>query len=178
MSSLTNIIDDVTAAAQADAGQCDPEAHASLLQCIQKLTLAAEKPLETAKRLLYQVSIFHHQVVLMRISNLPTTATYQHCHSCSRRVGVVRSRGCYRPRFDHRSRDCRIQERRRAPCRYVGATSMHEDGVSANNTQFVQCASSRPWVSAMSLASANIRPMMSPENSHQEGLGMASSACL
>lgn len=59
MSSITSIIDDVTAAARADAGQCDPEAHATLLRCIQKLTLAAEKPLETAKRLLYQVSTFH-----------------------------------------------------------------------------------------------------------------------
>lgn len=60
MSSIASIIDDVTAAAaRADAGQCDPEAHATLLRCIQKLTLAVEKPLETAKRLLYQVSTFH-----------------------------------------------------------------------------------------------------------------------
>ena len=58
MSSLSCLIEDVAAAARADAEGSDPEAHATLLQRIQRLTLAAEKPLETAKRLLYQVSSF------------------------------------------------------------------------------------------------------------------------
>ena len=56
MSTISGIIDEVTAAALADAEGCDPKAHSTLLRCIQRLTLAAEKPLETAKRLLYQVS--------------------------------------------------------------------------------------------------------------------------
>ena len=59
LSTLNDIIDDVAAAARADAEGCDPEAHATLLQRVQRLTLAVEKPLETAKRLLYQVSNFH-----------------------------------------------------------------------------------------------------------------------
>lgn len=59
MVSVNSIIDDVAAAAEADAGGCDPEAHARLLQSIQNSTLASEKPLETAKRILYQVSKFH-----------------------------------------------------------------------------------------------------------------------
>lgn len=58
MSSIHSIINEVTAAAEADAGGDNPRAHATLLQCIQKLMLAAEKPLETAKRILYQVSSF------------------------------------------------------------------------------------------------------------------------
>ena len=59
LNALNGIINDVAVAAQADAGRCDPEAHATLLQCVQRLTLAVEKPLETAKRLLYQVSNLH-----------------------------------------------------------------------------------------------------------------------
>ena len=61
MSSLISVIGEVDAAARAEIGGCDPVAHTRLLQCIQKLTLAAEKPLETAKRLLYQVNIFHDE---------------------------------------------------------------------------------------------------------------------
>ncbi|KAF6230884.1 hypothetical protein HO173_011000 [Letharia columbiana] len=57
MVSVNSIIDDVAAAAEADAGGCDPEAHARLLQSIQNSTLASEKPLETAKRILYQPPI-------------------------------------------------------------------------------------------------------------------------
>lgn len=57
MSILSNVIDEVAAAAQADADGSDPKAHAKLLQTVQKLTLAAEKPSETVKRILYQVSI-------------------------------------------------------------------------------------------------------------------------
>ncbi len=56
MASIHSLIEDVAAAAWADAERHDPETHAILLQCIQKLTLTAEKPLETAKRILYQVS--------------------------------------------------------------------------------------------------------------------------
>ena len=55
MSIINHIIDDVAAAALADAEGDDPKAHATLLHCIQRLILAAEKPLETIKRLLYQV---------------------------------------------------------------------------------------------------------------------------
>lgn len=57
MSVLSSTIDEVAAAAQADADGSDPMAHTKLLQTIQKLTLAAERPLETVKRILYQVSI-------------------------------------------------------------------------------------------------------------------------
>ena len=57
MSVLSSTIDEVAAAAKADAVGSDPEAHTKLLQSIHKLTLAAEKPLETVKRILYQVSI-------------------------------------------------------------------------------------------------------------------------
>ena len=60
MSSIDTIIAEVSASAQADAGQDDPETHAKLLQSIWKLLLAAEKPLETAKRIVYQVSDRHH----------------------------------------------------------------------------------------------------------------------
>ena len=55
MSSISNIIAEVTLAAQADAKGDDPKAHHALLKSIQKLTLAAERPTETAKRILYQV---------------------------------------------------------------------------------------------------------------------------
>lgn len=57
-SSLEKSINDVIAAARADAAECDSQSHAALLQSIQDLTLAAEKPSETAKRILYQVSYF------------------------------------------------------------------------------------------------------------------------
>lgn len=89
MSTINSTIDDVVAAAQADAEGCDPKAHATLLQSIQKLLLAAETPSETAKRLLYQVSGLHDGLTLLTL-----TATYQHCHTHSRRVGIIRSREC------------------------------------------------------------------------------------
>ena len=57
MSVLSSAIDEVVAAARADAVGSDPKAHTNLLQSIHKLTLAAETPLETVKRILYQVSI-------------------------------------------------------------------------------------------------------------------------
>lgn len=90
MSSISTIIDDVAAAARADAGHCDPGAHATLIRRIHQLTLAAETPLETAKRLLYQVSNFYlpRADCADENSNLPPTATDQHRHSCSRRVGI------------------------------------------------------------------------------------------
>ncbi len=59
MASIHSLIEDVAAVAWADAEGHDPETHAILLQRIQKLTLTAEKPLETAKRILYQVSNSH-----------------------------------------------------------------------------------------------------------------------
>ncbi len=59
MASIHSLIEDVAAAAWADSEGHDPETHAKLLQCIQKLTLTVEKPLETAKRILYQVSNSH-----------------------------------------------------------------------------------------------------------------------
>lgn len=57
MSALSSIIEEVAAAAEADTVGSDPKAHTKLLQTIQKLTLAAERPSETIKRILYQVSI-------------------------------------------------------------------------------------------------------------------------
>lgn len=89
MSSLHSIIEDVAVAARADAEGRDPEAHTILLHSIQRLTLAAEKPLETAKRLLYQVS---HDIKYQWLGDdidLPITATHQHFHPCRRRVGVI-----------------------------------------------------------------------------------------
>ena len=58
MSTLEGLINKVTTAAQADASRDNPEAHGELLRSIQRLTLAAETPTETAKRILYQVIIF------------------------------------------------------------------------------------------------------------------------
>ena len=57
MSRLSSLIDEVAGAAKADDTGSDPQAHTRLLQSIQKLTLVAEKPSETVKRILYQVSI-------------------------------------------------------------------------------------------------------------------------
>ncbi|KAL6716069.1 hypothetical protein ACLMJK_007031 [Lecanora helva] len=54
MSTLQSIIRDISDAAQADAAG-DPRAHVNLLQSIHRLTLAAERPTETVKRLIYQV---------------------------------------------------------------------------------------------------------------------------
>ncbi len=92
MASVTSIIDDVAAAALADAGGRDPEAYATLLQCIQKLVLAAETPLETAKRLLYQVSSLYDSQRNNVADITFITATYQYCYPLSRRVRIVRSR--------------------------------------------------------------------------------------
>ncbi len=55
MSSISAIIAEVAAAADIDYQGKDPGAHAALLNSIQRLQLAAEKPTETAKRILYQV---------------------------------------------------------------------------------------------------------------------------
>ena len=57
MSSLTTIIAEVAAAAEFDSQGDSPEAHALLLNSIQRLQLAAEYPIETAKRILYQVGL-------------------------------------------------------------------------------------------------------------------------
>ena len=57
MSDLSSIIEEVAAAAKAEAVGTDPNAHTRLLRSIERLTLAAEKPLETVKRIVYQVSI-------------------------------------------------------------------------------------------------------------------------
>jgi len=53
---MNALIDEITIAVQAEAGGQEPDAHTRLLQGIQNLLLAAEKPEETAKRLMYQVS--------------------------------------------------------------------------------------------------------------------------
>ena len=55
MSPLATIIAEVAAAAKVDDQGENPEAHAALLHRIQRLQLAAEKPIETAKRIIYQV---------------------------------------------------------------------------------------------------------------------------
>ena len=55
MSPIKSLIKEVSAAADADAKGDDPKAHSALLQSIHELTLAAEKPTETAKRIIYQV---------------------------------------------------------------------------------------------------------------------------
>lgn len=55
MSPIKNLIEEVSAAADADGKGDDPKAHAALLQAIHELTLAAERPTETAKRIMYQV---------------------------------------------------------------------------------------------------------------------------
>ncbi|CAD6578655.1 MAG: hypothetical protein ASARMPREDX12_008924 [Alectoria sarmentosa] len=54
MSPITTIIAEVAAAADKDGQGDDPKAHALLLNSIQRLQLAAEKPPETANRILYQ----------------------------------------------------------------------------------------------------------------------------
>ena len=55
MSPIATILDEVTAAAKLNDQGENPEAHAALLNGIERLQLAAEKPMETAKRILYQV---------------------------------------------------------------------------------------------------------------------------
>ena len=57
MSPITTIIAEVAAAADKDGQGDDPKAHALLLNSIQRLQLAAEKPPETANRILYQVRL-------------------------------------------------------------------------------------------------------------------------
>lgn len=57
MSSITTIVAEVAAAALEDGQGDNPEAHALLLKSIERLQLAAEKPAETAKRILYQVRL-------------------------------------------------------------------------------------------------------------------------
>lgn len=54
---MNTILDEVAAAVHADARGDDPNAHSTLLRCIQQLLLAAETPSETIKRILYQVSL-------------------------------------------------------------------------------------------------------------------------
>ncbi len=56
MALMTNLLDEVARLAHAEGDSDDPENHARLLQSIHKLQLAAEKPIETAKRIMYQVS--------------------------------------------------------------------------------------------------------------------------
>lgn len=55
MSHIATIIEEITAAAKLNDQGGNVEAHAALLHGIQRLQLAAEKPIETAKRIIYQV---------------------------------------------------------------------------------------------------------------------------
>ena len=58
MSPIASIITEVAAAAKLNDQGDNPEAHAALLRGIERLQLAAEKPIETAKRIIYQVGKF------------------------------------------------------------------------------------------------------------------------
>ena len=55
MSFIKQIVADVAAAADMDEQRDGPEAHAALLNNIQRCQLAAEIPTETAKKILYQM---------------------------------------------------------------------------------------------------------------------------
>ena len=58
MSSITTLIAEVAAAAaDVDHRSDNPEAHAALLDSIQRLQLAAETPTETVKRIIFQVRL-------------------------------------------------------------------------------------------------------------------------
>lgn len=59
MALIANLIDEVARLAHAEGGSEDAENHAKLLHSIHRLQLAAEKPKETAKRIMYQVSRVH-----------------------------------------------------------------------------------------------------------------------
>lgn len=54
---IKQIVADVAAAADMHEQRDNPEAHAALLNNIQRFQLAAEKPTETAKRILYQMRL-------------------------------------------------------------------------------------------------------------------------
>lgn len=63
MTSISKIIAEMAAAANVDERGDNSEAHAKLLNGIQRLQLAVEKPIETAKRILYQVRLLHRAIL-------------------------------------------------------------------------------------------------------------------
>lgn len=174
MSTINSIIDDVAAAARADAEGCDPKAHATLLQNIQKLQLAAETPSETAKRLLYQVSSLHDGLTLL------TQPSSQPPINIAIRVAV--EFGLFEAVSAENGGS--ITAREMAESKNVDELLLgmltplrRRRGISANNVEFVLCVFLRPWVSATSPVLVYIHPTMSPVNSHREGLATASNAC-
>ena len=70
MSPITTIIAEVAAAAKVNDQGENPEAHAALLHSIERLRLAAEKPTETARRIIYQVERSYPNVPLSEITML------------------------------------------------------------------------------------------------------------
>ena len=58
MTSASNLVDELKTLVTAHAQDGDPAAHALVLQCIQQLTLAVEKPTETLRRITSQVNFF------------------------------------------------------------------------------------------------------------------------
>lgn len=55
MALIASLIDEVARLAHAKGDSDDAENHAKLVHSIHRLQLAAEKPIETAKRIMYQV---------------------------------------------------------------------------------------------------------------------------
>lgn len=92
MTSINKIIAEVAVAANADDQGDNPEAHAALLNGIQRLQLAVEKPIETAKRILYQVRLLPKLLILPGIQLLitvwATSAASQRCSSRRGRIGT------------------------------------------------------------------------------------------
>lgn len=56
MALIDSLIDEVASRAHAEGDSDNAENHARLLNSIYRLQLAVEKPIETAKRIMYQVS--------------------------------------------------------------------------------------------------------------------------
>ncbi|KAL8949502.1 MAG: hypothetical protein Q9222_004392 [Ikaeria aurantiellina] len=92
MRPIHTLLQDIGTAAHIDGRGDDAIAHATLLRCIQELTLAAETPLETVKRIIYQLCMWStSHGTDFRMSKLTTQEQIRY-RDASRRANAEKSR--------------------------------------------------------------------------------------